>query len=203
MRFAPVIVTGLLLATPPAGQGGRVSQEVPVRISTSFGDIDIVADVGRAPVTAKNFLRYVDAGLYDGGEFYRVTRQGTYTPHLPNRPMMNLIEGRLSPANQSKGFPPIPLEPTSITGLKHVVGTVSMGREGPDTATSDFFILLDDQPSLDFGGRRFDDAQGAAAFGHVVAGLDVVKKIHEQGPMQTERHDYLATPVPIASVRRR
>lgn len=203
MRLSPVIVTGLLLATPLAGQADRVSKEVPVRISTGLGDIDIVADVGRAPVTARNFLRYVDAGLYDGGEFYRVTREGTYTPHLPNRPMMNLIEGRPSAANQAKGFPPIPLEPTSVTGLKHVVGTVSMGREGPDTATSDFFILLDDQPSLDFGGKRFDDAQGTAAFGHVVSGLDVVQTIHEQGPMQTERHDYLVTPITIVSVRRR
>lgn len=203
MRLLTVVVTGLVLATPLAGQGDRVSKEVPVRISTSLGDIDIVVDVGRAPITAGNFLRYVDAGLYDGGSFYRVTRPGTYTPHPPNRPMMNLIEGHPSTANQPKGFPPIPLERTSVTGLRHVAGTVSMGREGPDSATSDFFILLDDQPSLDFGGKRFDDAQGTAAFGHVVSGLEVVRKIHEQGPTQTARHDYLVTPVPITSVRRR
>ena len=68
-----------------------------------------------------------------------------------------------------------------MTGLKHVAGTVSMARgTGADTATSDFFILLDDQPSLDFGGKRFDDGQGAAAFGRVLSGMDVVQKIQQQ-----------------------
>jgi peptidyl-prolyl cis-trans isomerase A (cyclophilin A) len=65
--------------------------------------------------------------------------------------------------------------------LKHVVGTASMtGGTGADTATSDFFILLNDQPSLDFGGKRFDDAQGAAAFGRIVSGMEVVRKIQHQ-----------------------
>ena len=79
---------------------------------------------------------------------------------------MELIQGGIDPARADKAFPPIPLERTSVTGLKHVAGTVSMARgTAADTATSDFFILLDDQPSLDFGGKRFDDGQGAAAFG--------------------------------------
>jgi peptidyl-prolyl cis-trans isomerase A (cyclophilin A) len=92
---------------------------------------------------------------------------------------MAIIQGGPNP-DAKPGFPPIPLERTSVTGIKHVVGVVSMARGGPDSATSDFFIMLDDQPSLDFGGKRFDDAQGAAAFGHVLKGMDVVRRIQQQ-----------------------
>ena len=152
---------------------------IPVRLETPFGDIDLAVDTVDAPITATNFLRYVDGGFYDGGRFHRTTRPDTYNPVLPNRPPMALIQASINPARRP-GFPPIPLERTSVTGLKHVVGAVSMARTGPDTATSDFCILLNDQSSLDFGGKRFDDGQGAAAFGRVSAGLDVVKAIQQQ-----------------------
>jgi peptidyl-prolyl cis-trans isomerase A (cyclophilin A) len=171
---------------------------VVVRVETTFGNIDIAVDLKRAPNTSANFLKYVDAGLYDGGRFHRATRPDNYKPAPPNRPPMELIQGGTNPEKKGQGFPPIPLERTSVTGLKHVRGVVSMARGGPDTATSDFFILLDDQPSLDFGGLRFDDAQGAAAFGTVVAGLDVVAKIQQQ-PVQAQN---LAPPVTIASIKR-
>ena len=171
---------------------------VLVRVQTQFGSIDIAVDVKRAPVTSANFLKYVDAGLYDGGRFHRATRPDNYKPAPPNRPAMELIQGGLSPDKKGQGFPAIPLERTSVTGMKHVRGVVSMARGGPDTATSDFFVLLDDQPSLDFGGLRFDDAQGAAAFGVVIAGLDVVAKIQQQ-PVQGQN---LTPPVGILSVKR-
>jgi peptidyl-prolyl cis-trans isomerase A (cyclophilin A) len=187
-------------ATPP-----RPGGEVAVRLATALGNIDIVVDTAHAPVTAGNFLKYVDAGLYDGGRFTRVTRPDNYTPTPPNRPMMNLIQGGIDPARNGDHFPAIPLERTSVTGLRHVVGTVSMGRNDgePDSATSEFFILLDDQPSLDFGGRRFTDAQGAAAFGHVVLGLDVVRTIQQQGPLQEGNRQLLVSPVAITSAKRR
>jgi peptidyl-prolyl cis-trans isomerase A (cyclophilin A) len=159
-------------------QAGR-GEMVTVRLQTPFGDIDIAVDGVHAPITAANFLKYVDGGFYDGGRFHRTTRPDTYHPMLPNRPPMEIIQGGINPTAHP-GLPPIPLERTSVTGLKHVVGVVSMARGGPDTATSDFFIMIDDQPSLDFGGKRFDDAQGAAAFGRVVAGMDVVKRIQQQ-----------------------
>lgn len=184
---------GAVEERPPA-----VTDGVRVRISTSHGDIDILVDTTRAPVTAANFLTYVDAGLYDGGRFHRATRPDNYNTAPPNRPMMELIQGGINPEKKGQGFPPIPLERTSVTGLKHVRGIVSMARGGPDTATSDFFILLDDQPSLDFGGRRFDDNQGAAAFGAVVTGLDVVTRIQQQ-PVTGQN---LTPPVTIASVKR-
>ena len=155
--------------------------EVLVRIDTALGTIDIAVDTQHAPVTARNFLKYVDAGLYDGGRFHRVTRPDNYTPAPPDRPAMAIIQGGINPEHRREGFGPIPLERTNVTGLKHVVGTVSMARTPQaDSAQSDFFICLDDQPSLDFEGKRFDDGQGAAAFGRVVHGLDVVRRIQQQ-----------------------
>jgi peptidyl-prolyl cis-trans isomerase A (cyclophilin A) len=156
------------------------TSEVAVRLETASGPIEIAVDPTRAPLTAANFLKYVDGGFYTNGRFHRATREDNYTVSLPNRPMMEIIQGGINPERRSQAFPPIPLERTSVTGLKHVVGTVSMARGGPDSATSDFFILLNDQPSLDFGGKRFDDEQGAAAFGRVVSGIDVVRKIQQQ-----------------------
>jgi peptidyl-prolyl cis-trans isomerase A (cyclophilin A) len=204
---AAMTVLAIAMAAARLGRAqdaAPASKEVPVRISTALGDIDIVVDIGRAPITAANFLRYVDKSVYDQAQFYRVTRDDNYTPILPNRPMMHVIQGGLGDAGKAKAFAPIPLERTSVTGLKHVPGTVSMARGTPDSATSEFFILLDDpQPSLDFGGKRFDDAQGAAAFGHVTAGMDVVRAIQQQRPMQERNAQYLVTPVTIVSVRRR
>jgi peptidyl-prolyl cis-trans isomerase A (cyclophilin A) len=173
--------------------------EVAVGVNTTVGTFYIAVDTKRAPITANNFLKYVDAGLYDEGRFHRATRPDNYTPSPPNRPMMNLIQGGINQARRSQGFPPIPLERTSVTGIKHVTGVVSMARgTGADTATSDFFVLLDDQPSLDFGGLRFDDGQGGAAFGHVLSGLDVVRKIQQQ-PVDGQN---LAAPVTIRKVWR-
>lgn len=171
---------------------------VLVDIVTSLGRIGIRVDEIHAPITAQNFLRYVDNGLYNGGRFHRVTRPDNYTPLLPDRPMMEIIQGGMDPAEPFKGFPAIPLERTSVTGLKHIAGTVSMARGAPDSATSEFFILLDDQPSLDFGGKRFPDGQGGAAFGSVIAGLEVVRKIQQQ-PAQGQN---LTTPVRIISIAR-
>lgn len=169
------------LVFPPDPRLSLASGEVAVGVETSVGTFYIAVDTKRAPITAGNFLKYVDAKLYDKGRFHRATRADNYTPSLPNRPMMNIIQGGIDQSRRTQGFPAIPLERTSVTGIKHVTGVVSMARgTGADTATSDFFVLLDDQPSLDFGGLRFDDGQGGAAFGHVLSGLDVVRKIQQQ-----------------------
>jgi peptidyl-prolyl cis-trans isomerase A (cyclophilin A) len=173
-------------------------EPVIVRIETTLGAIVVAVDTAHAPVTSANFLRYVDGGFYTQGRFHRATRADNYTVNLPNRPLLECIQAGINPDKRSAGFPPIPLERTSVTGLRHVVGTVSMARGAADTASSDFFILLNDQPSLDFGGKRFDDGQGAAAFGTVVAGLDVVQKIQRQ---PTEKQN-LAPPVTIIGARR-
>ena len=189
---------------PPPDPGFDLAPgEIAVGIETSLGTFYIAVDPKRAPITTTNFLRYVDAKLYDGGRFHRATRHDNYTPAPPNRPMMNIIQGGINPAKRNEGFPAIPLERTTLTGIKHVVGVVSMARGTPDSATSDFFVLLDDQPSLDYGGLRFDDGQGGGAFGHVLSGLDVVKKIQQQpvdgqnlsGPVTIRRVWRLITPV--------
>src|SRR4029079_7311680 len=177
--------------------------EVAVKLTTPLGEIVLAIDTEHAPVTSANFLKYADGGFYDGGHFHRATRPDNYTPAPPNRPAMENIPGRRQPDRRAQGFPAIPLERTSVTGLKHVRGVVSMARGAADTATSDFFILLDDQPSLDFGGKRFDDAQGAAAFGRVISGLDVVAKIQQGGPLRpAPSQQYLQTPIQIRRATR-
>jgi peptidyl-prolyl cis-trans isomerase A (cyclophilin A) len=131
-------------------------------------------DVARAPISAANFLKYVDGKFYDGGQVHRSVR-----PDNTIRKDVEIQVIQFSPdlKRRRESFPPIPLERTSVTGLKHVNGTLSMARNGPDTATSSFSIVIGDQPSLDFGGKRNADGQGFAAFGRVTAGMDVVKKI--------------------------
>ena len=147
-----------------------------VRLHTALGDIEVELAADKAPVTVANFLKYVEAGRYTGGQFHR-----TVTLHPDNQPgktiKIEVIQGGVNPAFAEKDWPAIALERTSVTGLKHLDGTISMARDGPDTATSDFFICLGDQPELDFGGKRNPDGQGFAAFGRVTKGLAVVKKI--------------------------
>jgi peptidyl-prolyl cis-trans isomerase A (cyclophilin A) len=189
----------LAVGTPAAQQPELRPGEVLVRLETPLGVIDLAIDTKRAPVTAANFLKYVDGAYYDGGRFHRATRPDNYTPAPPNRPMMEVVQAGINPERRRASFPPIPLERTSVTGLRHVVGTVSMARSpDADSARSDFFICLDDQPSLDFGGMRFDDGQGAAAFGRVVGGMDVVRRIQRQ-PVEKQA---LTPPVPITKASR-
>lgn len=142
-------------------------------IQTELGSMEVEVDTIRAPLTGANFLQYVDHGAYRGGRFHRTVRQDNQPE---NKVKIAVIQGGPEPG-QSKNFPPIPLERTKDTGLSHYDGTVSMARDGPDSATSDFFISIGRQPELDFGGKRNPDGQGFAAFGRVVRGMDVVKLI--------------------------
>jgi cyclophilin family peptidyl-prolyl cis-trans isomerase len=148
-----------------------------VRIETPFGRIEVELDAVKAPVTTRNFLRYAHAGLYFDGRFFR-----TVTPHNQptNTVKIAVIQAQANPAKTNAFLPPIPLERTRDTGLKHLDGTISMARDGPDTAQDEFFICVGDQPELDFGGKRNPDGQGFAAFGRVVKGMDVVRQIHAQ-----------------------
>jgi peptidyl-prolyl cis-trans isomerase A (cyclophilin A) len=152
-------------------------------------------NAARAPVTASNFLKYVDRGFYDGGQFHRTVK-------LDNQPsnkiLIEVVQAGINPATKEGGFPPVPLERTSVTGLRHKDGTISMARGGPDTATSDFFICINDQPSLDFGGARNPDGQGFAAFGRVLRGMEVVRKI-QAAPCDAQK---LTPPVRIHAVKR-
>ena len=161
----------LALAVPAPAAAGDAPRVV---LETALGEVEIAVDAARAPVTARNFLRYVDGGRYDGGRFHR-----TVTPeNQPGRKVrIDVIQAGVAPAREKDDFPAIPLERTRDTGLSHVDGAISMARDTPDSATSDFFVCVGDQPSLDFGGARNPDGQGFAAFGRVVRGMDVVRRI--------------------------
>lgn len=158
----------VLLAT--AGQNAPVV----VVLETEKGTIELEIDAARAPITAANFLKYVDGRFYDGGVVNRAVRADNTTRQDVK---IEVIQFQIDPARRSEQFPPIALERTSVTGLKHVDGVISMARSGPDTATGSFFIAIGNQPELDFGGKRNADGQGFAAFGRVTRGMDVVKAI--------------------------
>jgi peptidyl-prolyl cis-trans isomerase A (cyclophilin A) len=145
-----------------------------VLVRTELGDIVLELDEKRAPITTANFLKYVDAGHYDGGVFHRTVR-------MDNQPestvKIEVIQAGVADDKVKQGFPPISLERTTVTGIVHKDGAVSMARSTPDSATSGWFITINDQPSLDFGGPRNPDGQGFAAFGRVVSGMEIVRKI--------------------------
>ncbi|HEX6162618.1 MAG TPA: peptidylprolyl isomerase [Vicinamibacterales bacterium] len=179
------------------------SKNVRVRVQTELGDIVIEVDPVKAPVTTANFLKYVDAGHYDGGVFHRTVKMDNQ-PESPVK--IEVIQAGVNPDRAKDGFPPIALERTNVTGLLHKDGAVSMARGAPDSATSGWFICINDQPSLDFGGARNPDGQGFAAFGRVVSGMDVVRKI-QAAPSSTTRTtnaeaQRLTPPIKIVKVSR-
>lgn len=162
-----------------------------VVLETEAGTITVEVNTARAPVTGANFLKYVDGKFYDGGMINRAVRPDNTVRHDVG---IQVIQFQSDPAREHELFPPIPMERTSVTGLKHLDGTLSMARMGPDTAQASFSIVIGDQPEMDFGGRRNPDGQGFAVFGRVVAGMDVVKKIHQShtgtdGDYKTETLD--------------
>ncbi len=180
-----------------AGWQGPVPP-VAVVFETSLGAITIEVNLAKAPVTSANFLKYVDDGLYNGGRFHRTVRPETET--RKDVPIEVVQAGRGPRTPETPGYPPIPLERTSVTGLVHVDGAVSMARAGQDSATSDFFICIGPQPALDFGGARNADGQGFAVFGRVVSGMDVVKQI-QVSPVRPGSQT-LAPAIRIQSARR-
>jgi peptidyl-prolyl cis-trans isomerase A (cyclophilin A) len=181
LRALVVLCLGLPAAAAWSGAAG--AQTLPrVVIQTELGDIEVEVDSIRAPVTAANFLRYVDLGFYHFGRFHRTVREDNQPQ---NKVKIAVIQAGLDSLRVQE-FPPIALERTKVTGLLHKDGTISMARDGPNSATSEFFICIGNQPELDFGGKRNPDGQGFAAFGRVVLGMDVVARIH-QAPAQEQQ----------------
>lgn len=185
--FAALLGLGLLVPVR--------AETIRVLLTTERGEIELALEAERAPVTTANFLRYVDRGFYAGGVFHRTVKPD----NQGGSPIkIEVIQGGIDPAREKEDGPAITLERTRDTGLRHVAGAISMARLGPDTATSDFFICVGDQPELDFGGRRNPDGQGFAAFGCVVRGLEVVRAI-QQAPAGGQK---LSPPVKILSAQR-
>ena len=175
-------------ATRPAGI-------VPIVIETERGVIDVALDSGRAPGTVTNFLRYIDGGFFANGRFHR-----TVTPDNQPRDSVRIevIQGSARSIPRDSAFPPIELERTSVTGIKHTDGVISMARSGPNTATHSFFITIGAQPALDEGGKRNADGQGFAAFGRVTNGMNVVRDI-QRSPHEAQN---LTPPITIRNIRR-
>jgi len=181
----------------PTMSQGAAAASVQVILETSAGPIVVEVDPVRAPITAANFLRYVDAERLDGMEFYRAMRTG---------PEAGLIQGGVRDARRL--FPPIPHEPTSQTGLSHVDGAISVPRFAPGTAQGDFTLMVGDQLYLDAGPGSGGDGLGYAVFGRVVEGMDVVRRILESPTSPTEgegvmRGQMLEPRIRIVTARRR
>lgn len=182
-----------------------VSNAQRVRMETDVGPIVLELYANKAPGTVANFLRYVDDKRYDGATFYRVVRGDN---QANNSIKIEVIQGGIG-SDSARAFPPIAQETTQQTGLKHLDGTLSLARGTPSSGASEFFICINDQPELDFGGKRNPDGQGFAAFGRVVAGMDLVRKIQQgetgkPGPTNAYANpmQLLLKPVVIQSVRR-
>jgi peptidyl-prolyl cis-trans isomerase A (cyclophilin A) len=206
---APVIAQTTAPAPAPAAEAAPPAAPVEapapkpatvrVTLATADGPIVLELEKERAPLTTANFLRYVDQKRFDGAVFYRamkLTPDGSY----------GLIQGGTR-GNPKTTLPAIAHEPTSKTGLSHVDGTISMARGAPGSATGDFFITIGALTSLDADLTKPGDNLGFAAFGRVVEGMDVVKKIMGAPTSPTEgvgvmKGQMIAAPIRIATARR-
>lgn len=185
---------GALLAWPVRA----ASAKPRVTIETGRGVIVVELEAQKAPLTSANFLRYVDAHRYDGGTFYRASRDR-------GAPGGGTIEG--GPSELARRFPPIAHESTRMTGLRHRAGTISLARNAPGTATGDFFICASAEPYLDAHPGAPGDNLGFAAFGQVVKGMDVVRTIlalptHGKALTPAMKGQMLSPPVPILHMTR-
>ena len=198
-RYGLLVCVCLWLSTAALAQPKAKASPDLVRVSiqTDLGDIEVEVNAKAATSTVSNFLRYVDAGHYDGGRFHRTVKLNP--DNQPNNTVkIEVIQAGVNPDRAKSGFDPIKLERTNATGLLHKSGVISMARAAADTATSDFFICIGDQPELDFGGKRNPDGQGFAAFGKVVKGMAIVKKIQQSAA----EGQSLKPPIKIVTVKR-
>jgi peptidyl-prolyl cis-trans isomerase A (cyclophilin A) len=198
-RRSLIGAAGLLALGPRLAFAAAKATKPRVALQTSAGTIVVELEDKKAPVTTANFLRYVDTLKYNGGSFYRASRT------VGAGPGNGSIQAGPSP--YARHFPPIAHEPTNKTGIKHKTGTISVTRNEPGSATSDFFICASDQPYLDAHPGEPGDNQGFAAFGHVVEGMDVVRKIlamhtSKTAPVPAMKGQMLDPPVQIISAKR-
>lgn len=189
MRAMMVLAT--FVAFSASAASAQEAQKPRVVLQTDAGRMVVELALERAPLTVCNFLSYVADGDYDGGSFFRTVVSTTNQNPNP----IDVIQAATPRGSDDRSRPPIKLE---RTGMSHVSGTISMARDGPDTATSSFFIVTQDTPSLDYGGGRNPDGQGFAAFGRVIEGLDVARLI-QMSPADDQ--EQLTPPVMIQSVR--
>lgn len=191
MRIIPLIIIAAILFS--CSSPGYKNPHIV--IETRQGDIEIELYPDQAPKSVAAFLSYIKRGYYKNASFYRVLNDGNQPS---NAPKAELIQGgtyRSQPALNDT-LPGIPHETTEQTKLLHKDGTVSLARTNPGTATTEFFICVGDQPGFDFGGENNADKQGYAAFGKVVKGMDIVKRIYNM----RETDQYFDPPVDIFDI---
>ena len=186
-------------AAPSASAAASTNPRV--RIETPEGAIVLELYADKAPKTVANYLKYVDRNLFDGASFYRASKPPGYAPND-----YGVIQGGLQ-NDPKKVLPPVAHEPTTQTGVKHVNGTISMGRHAPGTAQADWFIVIGDQDYLDADPKDPKKTPGFAAFGRVVEGLDVAQKIlgmpvDPKAGVGAMKGEMLVKPVRITRVRR-
>lgn len=198
-RFAAALLafSPLLAIAQTAPKAPPPAPLVRVVLTTSLGAITLELDRGHAPITTANFLRYVDQRRFDGTVFYRTMKLGE---------RQGLVQGGTQ-QNPKRVLKPIAHEPTNLTGIRHVAGTISMARWAPGTANGDFSILVSDMPALDANPGGTGDTAGYAAFGHVVEGMEVVIKLLDSPTSPTLGEGFMkgqmiAAPVRILTARR-
>ncbi len=188
---------GALVASPAWAQAPAPNPKVTITTDHGAFTAEIFSD--KAPITAGNFLRYVDTKRYDGTQFYRAQRNSW-------APTTGLIEGGM-PNHPERLLPPIPHEPTTQTGLKNLDGTLSLARFAPGSGQAEFSICVGDAPYLDADPSQPGDNLGYAAFGRVVDGMEVVHAILALPTDGTALNpvmqgQILSPPVVIATMRR-
>ncbi len=194
MRF--LLPFSLFLLSVSACQDPKKDDKPAVILRTAEGDIHIELYPRKAPQSVKAFLSLVDKGFYKRSSFYRVLNDENQPS---NAPKAELLQGGLwSRTKKRPDLPRIPHESTKITGLHHETGTVSLAREEPGSASSEFFICMANQPGLDYGGENNPDGEGYAAFGKVTRGMEVVRKIFRQ----PESDQYFDPPILIMDIKR-
>ncbi len=195
------MVAAALASLPLLGSGAR-AQVAPTKVvlNTAVGTLEIDLYGDKAPITVRNFLRYIDEKRFDGAEFYRTVR-------VEGLSQAGLIQGGCH-GDPKRLLPKIETESTAVTGLRHKVGTLSMPRLEGGQASGEFFICLEDSPWYDVNPIKPGDNLGYAAFGQVVGGFDVALKIHDMPVSPTLGRDYgmanqiLDPPVKIVTARR-
>lgn len=187
-------VAGMSLARGATSDAQAQAQAKAPRVvvTTELGAFEIEAYPDKAPLTANDFLAYVDQGLLNGSSVYRIVSMANQPDTVPAK--IEVIQFGLKEAK----LPPVSHETTTQSGLLHRDGTLSLARLAPGTGSSAFFICIGDQPSLDFAGKRNPDGQGFAAFGQVIVGMDVVRHIFSRA----EAKDAMEHPILIIKAER-
>lgn len=174
----------------------HISTNPLICITTSLGEITAELFIDKAPITVNNFLTYVAQQRFDDSSIFRIVNETNPEQAEDYNAKIQVVQCGIMP-EESNLLPPIAHESTQQTGLKHLDGTLSMARFAPGTADGSFFFCINDQPELNFGGKRYDDGLGFAAFGQLRTGREVLDSIYHCA----EDKEYLRSPIPILSIR--